>query len=392
MSNGRSTHKKSSRPESKTATLTMHPSSPIYLPLGVNSLQEWLTSLQQDSPVSPTQSQGCDNRLSTIGISGLKRSELSVKWLPDLSCWKTFQVSFLAQLMNEPQHTGELWLESLPKSGTVSIGEQSGLTMWAHPTVESDGGVSGWPTPRAREGNAGDVGSIGSRHNAQRGYLDGIVQENWPTPDATPRGRRQGANRGFGADLNDAVYTWPTPSTMDHIERQGMRPSWAATNRTTGYLSEAIVQQGEAWATPRVSGQEGYETRATRKGHDIAMSYLESQAEYITENWPTPRKVDWKGSGPTVIRKDGKSRMDKLVYLAEQSQHGPLAQVTQTHGSESSESDQTSPQPSPKRLNPSFVEWLMGVPIGWTSLKPLEMESYLRWWHCFSGDYSDVQA
>jgi len=30
----------------------------------------------------------------------------------------------------------------------------------------------------------------------------------------------------------------PTPNTMDHIQRDGMRPSRAATNRKTGYLSE----------------------------------------------------------------------------------------------------------------------------------------------------------
>jgi hypothetical protein len=32
----------------------------------------------------------------------------------------------------------------------------------------------------------------------------------------------------------------PTPTTMDHIDRKGMRPSRAATNRKTGYLSEMI--------------------------------------------------------------------------------------------------------------------------------------------------------
>ena len=37
------------------------------------------------------------------------------------------------------------------------------------------------------------------------------------------------------------------------------------------------------------------------------------------------------------------------------------------------------------RLNPRWVEWLMGIPIGWTRLEPLEMESYLRWWQSFCG-------
>lgn len=30
-------------------------------------------------------------------------------------------------------------------------------------------------------------------------------------------------------------------------------------------------------------------------------------------------------------------------------------------------------------LNPFFAEWLMGLPIGWTKLEPVEMASYQRW-------------
>ncbi len=37
------------------------------------------------------------------------------------------------------------------------------------------------------------------------------------------------------------------------------------------------------------------------------------------------------------------------------------------------------------QLNPRWVEWLMGVPIGWVSLEPLATESYQRWLRGFSG-------
>jgi hypothetical protein len=33
----------------------------------------------------------------------------------------------------------------------------------------------------------------------------------------------------------------------------------------------------------------------------------------------------------------------------------------------------------PKRLNPDWVEWLMGWPIGQTALKPLETGKYREW-------------
>ena len=31
------------------------------------------------------------------------------------------------------------------------------------------------------------------------------------------------------------------------------------------------------------------------------------------------------------------------------------------------------------QLNPMWVEWLMGWPLGWTDLKPLEMDKYHKW-------------
>ena len=39
---------------------------------------------------------------------------------------------------------------------------------------------------------------------------------------------------------------------------------------------------GKLLPTPTASGQEGYETRANRKGHEVAMSYLESNIQYQT--------------------------------------------------------------------------------------------------------------
>jgi len=36
------------------------------------------------------------------------------------------------------------------------------------------------------------------------------------------------------------------------------------------------------------------------------------------------------------------------------------------------------------KLNPRFSEWLMGLPTGWTSLEPLETESFQQWLHAHS--------
>jgi len=74
----------------------------------------------------------------------------------------------------------------------------------------------------------------------------------WPTTSTrdwkdTPGMARQSVNkdgtiRNRIDQLARRVFseTFPTPSTMDTIIRKTMRPSRAATNRKTGYLSETI--------------------------------------------------------------------------------------------------------------------------------------------------------
>ena len=87
---------------------------------------------------------------------------------------------------------------------------------------------------------------------------------------------------------------------------------------------------------------------------------LPMSAHHIVEKgaglWPTPTKSVYKGSGPSLIRKDGKMRGDRLDYAVERNSDG-----SSTGG----------------KLNPTWVEWLMGWPIGWTDLKPLEMDKFL---------------
>jgi hypothetical protein len=115
-----------------------------------------------------------------------------------------------------------------------------------------------------------------------------------------------------------------------------------------------VVENQTMWPTPRVGGQEGYKTRAKRKGHEIAMSYLESAVEYQEQTsgqlnpqreqvmWPTPSANE--DAAGTV---NGKMQ-NMLTHEAKKSQ-----MVETEKGGQ---------------LNPTWVEWLMGFPLGWTDL------------------------
>ena len=100
--------------------------------------------------------------------------------------------------------------------------------------------------------------------------------------------------------------------------------------------------------------------------------------------WPTPAAQNWKGSSPaSITRADGKSRMDILHYRAEQgfthpdlaitplglrpSHHAPIsrplwAYLIASHGRVVSR--RILKARARRRLNPLFVGWLMGWPIG----------------------------
>ena len=91
--------------------------------------------------------------------------------------------------------------------------------------------------------------------------------------------------------------------------------------------------------------------------HPDRFPNLETQVGKAT--WPTPCTRDYKGANAegSLIRKDGKSRLDQL----------PNDVV-----------HRDTPEPS-GQLNPAWVEWLMGWPIGWTSLGEITELDWRDW-------------
>ncbi len=69
-------------------------------------------------------------------------------------------------------------------------------------------------------------------------------------------------------------------------------------------------------------------------------------------------------------------RQGKESGLEHQSLTGPQAQPTPTNGEPSSPPDPT----LRPRLNVSFTEWLMGLPVGWTDVEhPIEPIAFAQW-------------
>ncbi len=129
----------------------------------------------------------------------------------------------------------------------------------------------------------------------------------------------------------------------------------------------------------------GIRNWSTPKGSDGAKGGPgQSYGSGGTPPLPAQAAQNWKGSSPaSVTRADGKSRMDILHYRAEQGFTHP-EQVTTSHGVQPSHhapisrplwalmiashgrvaSRRILKARARRRLNPLFVGWLMGWPIG----------------------------
>ena len=145
----------------------------------------------------------------------------------------------------------------------------------------------------------------------------------------------------------------PTPTTMDHIDRKGMRPSRAATNRKTGYLSEMI----KMYPTP-TQDSANERTKKYKQGGTpltVAVKMYPTPTPTCENGGEQSSRVEMTENGGFVLRKKNKPEMtfgaklsDAMIYLEKKKE-----------------------QPGGK-LNPNFVEFLMGYPMNWTKIDPTE--------------------
>ena len=136
--------------------------------------------------------------------------------------------------------------------------------------------------------------------------------------------------------------TWP---------RWGSMRSGVCWERTTSERHTEEIAYG-SWPTPTKDDTGIRKAKYAQGGTPLSIA---------VQTWPTPTKFDSKRaySPEALVRKDGKSRMDLLCNAA--MYHGGMK--TRQRG----------------RLNPKWVEWLMGWPMGWTDLEPLGMDKFQEW-------------
>jgi hypothetical protein len=214
--------------------------------------------------------------------------------------------------------------------------------------------------------------------------------------------------------------SWGTPNTMDVLPSRSYEAmKRQATNgqrknrQRPGNLREQVDPlmcqaykdaQKEAnqknWATPQVTDIRTDVRKPEERSAKAKKGGCKNLREEVMQpqNWPTATARDWKGCGNATTRKDGKSRMDTLEAVAKYG-HPDQAKLNKSgKNQESWGTPRTSQAMSAKitenlvnrqmgnleeqqgrqsiggKLNPNWVEQLMGLPVGWTDLGSWETE------------------
>jgi len=171
----------------------------------------------------------------------------------------------------------------------------------------------------------------------------------------------------------------PTPTTMDHIDRKGMRPSRAATNRKTGYLSEMIMM----FPTPTQDSASERTKKYSQGGMPLPMAvkmFPTPSASCHMDVVAPPETVTQNNQGWSVTRvgtgtKFG-AKLNDVVNKLEVEMY-----PTPTHSehkyrlrgnTQASKCLEAQARRLGGRLNPNFVEFLMGYPTNWTKIDPTE--------------------
>jgi hypothetical protein len=255
--------------------------------------------------------------------SGPNFADLLARYDPALRFWKTSQLSLLAITEDGLDEWSETW----PRSGIAVSGIAYRHPNLARTTTEIASGLL--PTPTAQDYGSNRSPTKGA---AIRPSLQTMARkEMWPTPLAQEGGpdfakiERCNRQSGKGLTLTTTVALkeremWPTPLANEH--KHGRPTEWEMTTDHGGTKDSLRVNVNK-------------------------------------RTFPTPTARDCKGGYNTksLSRKDGRSRTLNQLPNAALDGKGTDS-VTGA-------------------LNPNWVEWLMGFPIGHTDLDKLETPSYL---------------
>lgn len=323
----------------------------------------------------------------------LRSSDSFASWSPSSGSFLRTSRQFSIFRQEQP------FSENLPRSGSMRNGELFERPMLVDRTGES--GRLCWPTAVATDSNGArnetSGRSMASQHHSGTTLNDAIIK--WPTPRSadsescgnypgavdsmtgaarmwvTPRvanikGSAKRLAQGSNESIESQAQMWMTPNvplggrtnTAEQVQAKGKTDNGKRQISLEGQTMHWPTPQTRDTKSPDMEGSGNYE-RKMENGWTIDLNSAAA-------NWPTPATRDYRSPNAAshMDRSTGAKHLDQLPNFIEHS-FLPVP-PTSTHGGKS-------PSGSTRRLNPDFVDWLMGLIPGWTDYAPLETASYL---------------
>ena len=191
----------------------------------------------------------------------------------------------------------------------------------------------------------------------------------WPTATAADSRASGGALTGGGTTLTDrAVRLWPTPVARDDQKTPSAHMAMKA--RMAGgprHQPTSLTVVAKLWPTPTAA--DGARRMDPPRPPEQKRRGGGSSLTQRAGTWPTPQARDHKGAF-TGHRNGGRDLPAEARMFPGTFPSGHHRPTTTLPGPRSS---------PPVVLNPAFVEWLMGLPPGWSASTPSEMASR-QWW------------
>jgi hypothetical protein len=141
---------------------------------------------------------------------------------------------------------------------------------------------------------------------------------------------------------------WATPRTSDgtggprQLDEKGRRISKTNPNLKFG---ANLADQARMWPTPTAQDS----SKATKNWREDHQNNLTAAVFNPEKMWPTPAAANAKGAV-------------KDRYMGSETYRANLDEAVRAHREDG-------------HLNPTWVEWLMGYPLGWTSLGTSQEQS-----------------
>ncbi len=326
-----------------------------------SSVAAWL-DLSVDSPAK-TSALPADRQESRENGAdcSLRSSDSFASWSPSSGSFLRTSRQFSIFQQEQP------FSENLPRSGSMRNGELYECPMLVDRTGES--GRLCWPTARSA-----DSESCGNHPWAHCFNGLGAQTAMWRTPAATEeqsdRMSTEAMLRGLQSpnqqiNLADQARMWMTPNlalggrtnTAEQVQAKGKTDNGKRQISLEGQTMHWPTPQARDTKSPDMEGSGNYD-RKMENGWTIDLNSAAA-------NWPTPKARDSKSAEGQA----GMMRNDPDLNVIASRFSLPVP-PTSTHGGKS-------PSGSTRRLNPDFVDWLMGLIPGWTDYVPLETASYL---------------